>query len=103
VSIRTTVILVLPFAAGFIWTVRFGWQLGAIALTLFLLAEISFYIALGWLPGFLEWMNDKVYTDPSIRILIWSGIAAVPFFLGTATRWTFGQVIRVDPADRSGN
>ena len=99
-STEATILLVISFAAGFVWTARMSSQLGIVAFVLNLLAAASFYFALGLLPGFLEWMNANDYTDRSIRALIWSGIVTVPFFLGTVTAFLFKELGSPDSTDR---
>jgi hypothetical protein len=103
VSTQATIILLISFVSGAAWTARFGWQLGAIVFASLLLVAVTFYFSLGLFPGFLEWMNTEGYTDPSIRVLIISGFVVVLFFLGTATKWIFDQLRRIDANDRSKN
>ncbi len=100
-SADATILVLSSFVAGIVWTSKQGSKLGVIALTVNLFAAVSFYFALGWLAGFLDWMNANDYTSPSIETLIWSGLVTVPFFLGTATTLILKGLRRTKPNDRS--
>jgi hypothetical protein len=96
-------ILASSFVAGFIWTAVVGGKLGIIAIVSVTVTAVALYLALGILPGFLEWMNLNDRLDSSIGFLIWAGFLSVPFFFGTVTRMIFNDYRRTDPTDRRSN